>query len=147
MATITPSATINPTTMAANWGPGVSNNAQKWMNKTLNPRVLFNANPTQTAASWATGVQAAVANGSYATGLANTNMANMANGIATYGVAAYGASGTQKAANYAAKTQALAAAETQVLSTVLAMPKGKGANNNNRMLAWANGMAAYKGKI
>jgi hypothetical protein len=133
--------------MAANWGPGVSNNAQKWMNKTLNPRVLFNANPTQTAASWATGVQAAVANGSYATGLANTNMASMANGIATYGVAAYGASGTQKAANYAAKTQALAAAETQVLSTVLAMPKGKGANNNNRMLAWANGMAAYKGKI
>jgi hypothetical protein len=27
------------------------------------------------------------------------------------------------------------------------MPRGKGANNNNRMLAWSQGMAAYKGKI
>jgi hypothetical protein len=147
MATITPTSTINPATMAANWGPGVINNANKWMNKTLAPRVLFNANPAATAASWATGVQAAVANGSYATGLASTNMAAMANGIATYGVAAYGASGSQKAANYAAKTQALAAAETAVLATVLAMPKGRGANNTARMLAWKTGMEAYKGKI
>ena len=147
MATITPTSQINPTTMAANWGPGVSNNAQKWMNKTLAPRVLFNANPTQNQTNWIAGVQAAAANGSYATKLAAVNLANMANGIATYGVANYGASGTQKSAKYAAKTAALATAETAVLQTVLAMPKGRGANNNNRMLAWANGMAAYKGKI
>jgi hypothetical protein len=133
--------------MAANWGPGVINNSNKWMNKTLAPRVLFNATPTVTAASWATGVQTAVANGSYATGLQNTDMAAMANGIATYGVAAFAAAGTQKAANYAKKTQALATAETAVRATVLAMPKGGSANNNARMLAWANGMRAYKGKI
>lgn len=147
MATITPTASINPTTMAANWGPGVINNAQKWMNKTLAPRVAFNADPTTTAAAWATGVQAAVANGSYSKGLTGTNMAAMANGIATYGVAAYGASGSQKVANYAAKTQALAAVETQVRATVLAMPKGGAANNNARMIAWANGMRAAKGTI
>ena len=147
MATITPTNTINPTTMASNWGPGVSNNAQKWMNKTLNPKVLFNQNPTQNQTNWIQGVQTAAANGTYATKLAAVNLANMATGIATYGVANYGASGTQKAAKYAAKTTALAAAETAVLQTVLAMPKGRGAPNNNRMLAWANGMAAYKGKI
>jgi hypothetical protein len=147
MATITATATINPTTMAANWGPGVANNAQKWMNKTLSPRVLFNANPVATQQAWSVGVNAAIAAGRYAAGLAGTNMAAMANGISTYGVTAYGASGTQKAANYAAKTAALAAAETAVLATVLAMPKGRGANNTARMLAWKNGMEAYKGKI
>ena len=147
MATIQPTAAINPQTMAANWGPGVTNNAQKWMNKTLAPRVAFNADPQGNSAAWSQGVQAAITSGSYAAGLQNTNMAAMANGIATYGVTAYGASGTQKAANYAAKTQALAAAETTVRATVLAMPKGGSANNNARMLAWANGMRAYKGKI
>ena len=147
MATITPTNTINPTTMAANWGPGVTANAQKWLNKTLNPKVLFNANPQQNATNWLAGVNAAAASGSYATKLAAVNLTQMAAGISTYGVQNYGASGTQKAAKYAAKTAALAAAETQVLQQVLAMPKGKGANNNNRMLAWANGMAAFKGKI
>ena len=29
-ATITPTNQINPATMAANWGPGMINNAQKW---------------------------------------------------------------------------------------------------------------------
>lgn len=147
MATITPTNQINPTTMAANWGPGVTNNAQKWMNKTLNPKVMFNANPAQNQANWQTGVAAAAAKGTYATKIAAVNLQQMATGIATYGVANYGASGTQKAAKYAAKTAALAAAETQVLAQVLAMPKGRGANNNNRMLAWANGMAAFKGQI
>lgn len=147
MATITPTNQINATTMAANWGPGVVANAQKWMNKTLNPRTLFNANPTQAQTNWTAGVTAAAAKGTYATKLAAVNLTQMANGISTYGVANYGNSGTTKAAKYQAKTAALAAAETTVLASVLAMPKGKGANNNARMLAWANGMAAYKGTI
>lgn len=147
MAVIQATATIDPATMAANWGPGVSNNAQKWMNKTLKPRVMFNANPQQTQTAWSQGVNAAMAAGTYATGLANTDMTAMANGIATYGVAAYGAAGTLKAGNYAKKTAALAAAESSVLATVLAMPKGRGANNTARMLAWKTGMEAYKGKI
>src|SRR5260370_20271420 len=117
------------------------------MNKTLKPSVMFNANPTQNQANWIIGVQAAAAKGTYAAKLAAVNLTNMANGIASYGVANYGASGTQKAAKYAAKTVALANAENAVRATVLAMPKGKGANNNNRMLAWSNGMAAYKGTI
>lgn len=147
MATITATSTINPTTMAAHWGPGVTANAQKWLNKTLNPRALFNQNPTQNQANWITGVQAAAAQGTYAAKIAAVDLTAMANGISTYGVANYGAAGTQKAAKYSAKTVALAAAETSVLATVLAMPKGKGAANNARMLAWSTGMAAFKGRI
>src|SRR5258708_14444802 len=108
MAVIHPQPQCNPATMAANWGPGVINNANKWMTKTLAPRVAFNADPQGNQQAWSTGVQGAIAAGTYATGLANTDMAAMANGIATYGQAAYSAAGTQQAANYAQKTQALA---------------------------------------
>lgn len=147
MATITPTSTINAATMAAHWGPGVSANAGKWMNKALNPRVLFNANPAQNQQNWTQGVNAAAAAGTYAAKIAAVDLTAMANGIATYGQANYSASGTQKAAKYAAKTVALAAAETSVLQSVLALPKGRGANNTARMLAWKTGMEAFKGKI
>jgi hypothetical protein len=147
MATITPTTGINPTTMAANWGPGVSANAQKWLNKYLNPKVAFNSNPTQAQAAWQAGVTAAMAANRYATKMAAVNLTTAANNASTFGVTNYAASGTNKAAKYAAKTQALAAAETTVRATVEAMPKGRGQNNINRMVAWANGMAAYKGQI
>lgn len=147
MATITPTNQINAANMAANWGPGVVNNAQKWQKKTLAPRVLFNANPQQMQTNWTAGVNAAAASGTYATKIANVDLAAMANGIATYGTTNYAAAGTQKAAKYAAKTTALAAAESTVLAQVLAMPKGRGAANTARSTAWQNLMAQYKGKI
>src|SRR5258708_37502209 len=84
MAVIQPPAAINPTTMAANWGPGVINNAQKWQTKTLAPRVAFNAEPQGNQQAWSTGVQGAIAAGTYATGPANTDMAAMPNGLALY---------------------------------------------------------------
>ena len=147
MATITPTTQINPATMAANWGPGVINNAQKWQKKALNPRSLFNANPQQNQANWTAGVQRAAAQGTYASKLASVDLGMMANAISTYGTTNYAAAGTNKASKYAAKTQALAAAESAVLQTVHAMPTGKGANNEARMLAWSRGMSTYKGKI
>ena len=147
MATITPTNQVNAATMAANWGPGVTNNAQKWQKKTLNPKVLFNANPQQNQANWTAGVNNAAALGTYATKIAAVDLTAMANGIATYGTSNFAAAGTNKAAKYAAKTAALAAAETAVLQQVLALPKGAGANNENRMLTWSRGMRAYKGKI
>lgn len=147
MATITPTNQINAGNMAANWGPGVINNAQKWQKKTLNPKVLFNANPTQNQANWTTGVNRAAALGTYATKIQAVDLGAMANGIATYGTTNFASAGTNKAAKYAAKTVALAAAETAVLGQVLTMPKGKGANNEARMLAWSRGLSAYKGKI
>jgi hypothetical protein len=147
MATITPTTAINATTMAANWGKGVAANAPKWLNKYLNPKALFNANPQQAQTAWAAGVQAALAANSYATGMQNANLTAAANNASQFGVTNYANSGTTKAYKYANKSVSLAAAETSVLATVNAMPKGRGANNQARMLAWSNGMAAYKGKI
>ena len=144
---ITPSTQINPTTMGNNWGTGVSNNAQKWLNKYLNPKALFNANPQQSQVAWSAGIQRAQSLNSYAAGLAAADPNQAATNAQNYGVTNYANSGTAKAYKYKAKVAALAAAETAVLQTVASMPKGSGANNEARMLAWARGMAAYKGKI
>jgi len=147
MATITPTLTVNPTTMAANWTTGVQNNSAKWLAKYLAPSVLFNANPTASQAAWVAGVTAAAAAGSYATGMSSVNLTTVATNATTYGAANYAASGTKKAANYSAKTPALAAAITSVRATVSAMPNATLQDRINRMTAWANGMATYKGTI
>ena len=147
MATITPTTTVNAATMAANWTKGVAANSQKWLAKYLAPKALFNANPSQSQTNWIAGVNAAAAANSYANGLANVNLTTVANAASTYGVTNYAASGTNKAANYANVTQALASAISAVRATVLAMPNATLQDRINRMTAWANGMATYKGQI
>lgn len=147
MATITPTLQTNPTTMATNWSKGVAANAQKWLAKYLAPKAAFNANPTQAQAAWITGIQAAMARNAYATGLGNADLTMAANNASTFGVTNYAASGTNKAAKFAAKAPNLANAINAVRATVEAMPKGGLQNGIARMTAWATGMAAYKGKI
>ena len=147
MATITPTSQVNAATMAANWTKGVQGNSAKWLNKYLNPKSLFNANPAQAQQAWQAGVTAALAANSYQTGLAAADPAVAAANATTYGATNYANSGTAKAYKYQRKSAALAQAISTVAAQVNSMPKGKGANNINRMVAWANGMAAYKGKI
>lgn len=147
MATITPTLTVNAANMAANWTKGVSANSAKWLAKYLAPKVLFNANPTGAQANWIAGVNAAAAANSYANGMQNVNLTTVANNASTFGVTNYAASGTNKAANYQAKTTNLANAITAVRNTVNAMPNATLQDRINRMTAWANGMAAYKGTI
>jgi hypothetical protein len=147
MATITPTNQVNAATMASNWTKGVNNNAAKWLAKYLAPKRLFNANPSQSQVAWQSGVQAALAANSYANGMAAADPTQAANNATQYGQTNYANSGTTKAYKYTRKTNALAAAITQVMQQVDAMPKGKGANNQARMLAWSQGMAAFKGKI
>ncbi len=147
MATITPTSTINPTTMAANWSTGVRNNAQKWLNKYLNPRAAFNANPASAQLAWQAGVSRAISLGTYATKLGAADLTMAANNASSFGVVNYGNSGTAKAAKYAAKTAALASALSAVRATVLAMPNATPSDRIARMVAQATGMAAYNGKI
>jgi hypothetical protein len=147
MATITPTLNTNPTTMAANWSKGVAANAQKWLAKYLAPKALFNANPTQSQAAWTAGIAAAQARNAYANGLQNADVTMAANNASTFGVNNYAASGTNKAAKFAAKTPALATAINAVRQQVESMPKGGLQNGIARMQAWATGMSAYKGKI
>ena len=147
MATITPTQTVNAANMAKNWGPGVTQNAQKWQFKTLNPKRMFNSDPQRAQADWAAGVARAQAQGTYATKLANVDTAMMANAIATYGTTNYSAAGNNKAAKYAAKTQALAQAITAAMAAAAALPGGKGTASDARMLAFKHTMESYKGKI
>lgn len=133
--------------MAANWTTGVTNNAQKWLNKYLNPRAAFNANPTQSQAAWQAGITRAISLGTYATKLGAADLTMAANNATTFGVINYAASGRNKAPKYAAKTTALASALTTVRQQVLAMPNATLQDRLARMTAQATGMAAYKGKI
>lgn len=149
MAGITPTQTVNPQTLVANWTAALqsSANQQKLLNKYLNPKAAFNANPAQSQAAYATGVQRAIAANKYANGMANANLAAAAQNMQQNGITNWANSGTSKAYKLAAVAPALAAAINTVSQTVNNMPKGKGANNQARMNAWFTGMSSYYGKI
>ena len=146
---ITPTLQVNPTTMTNNWSAGLSSptNQQKLVQKYLNPKRAFNADPTGSQASWQTGIARAQAANKYANGLQNADLNAAANNMQQFGGTNWGAAGTSKKYKYAAKAANLAAAINSVMSTVDAMPKGRGANNIARMVAWAQGMGAFYGKI
>jgi hypothetical protein len=147
MATITPTLTVDPARMAANWGPGVQNNATKWRDKTLTPKRMFNANAAQSQATLLIKVQAAVAANRYVTSVGKVDLTAMANAIDTYGMGNYSAAGVNKAAKYAAKTPKLASAINAALAAVALIPRGTDANNDNRALTFSRTMRTYKGTI
>lgn len=149
MATITPTLNVDPTTMIANWSGGLANptNQQKLINGYLKPRRAFNADPAAFQTAWITGITRAQSASKYAHGLANADLTAAATNMQQFGGTNWSQSGTSKKYKYAAKAPALAAAINAVLATVNAMPTGKGASNEARMLAWSRGMAAYYGKI
>jgi hypothetical protein len=147
MATITPTLTVDPARMAANWGPGVQNNAMKWKQKTLTPKRLFNTNAAQSQQTLLTKVQAAVAANRYVTAVGKVDLAAMATAIDTYGETNYANSGLNKAGKYAAKTPRLAIAINAALAAVALIPRGTDANNDNRSLTFARTMRTYKGTI
>ena len=146
---ITPTLNVDPVLMTNNWSSALANptNQQKLINKYLNPRVLFNANPTQSQANWQQGVTRAITANKYASGMQNANVNQAATNMQTYGGANWGTSGTSKKYKYQAKSVNLANAINQVRATVDAMPVGRGANNQARMNAWFTGMSAFYGKI
>ena len=149
MATITPTTTVSPTTMTANWTAGLQSptNQAKLIAKYLAPKKFFNADPAGAQAAYSTGVTRVIAANKYASGMQNANVQQAANNMQQYGGANWSASGTSKAYKFAAVAPALASAISAVQQTVNAMPKGRGPANIARMNAWANGMMAYYGKI
>ena len=146
---ITPTLNVNPTVMIANWTAGLQNptNQQKLINKYNNPKRAFNADPAGAQQAYSTGVTRAIQANKYASGMANADLNKASANMTQYGGANWGAAGTAKAYKYAAVAPALAAAISSVSATVASMTKGRGANNQARMLAWFNGMSAYYGKI
>src|SRR5260370_21404053 len=149
MPPITPTLSVDPTIMTTNWSTALTSGPgqQKLVYKYQHPKRLFNADPIGAQASWATGVNRALAAGKYAHGMTNANTDQAAANMVSYGGSNWANAGTAKKYKYAAKAAALASAINQVLSTVSAMPKGRGGNNQARMNAWFTGMYAYYGKI
>jgi hypothetical protein len=147
MATITPTGSVNATAMAANWGPGVRNNSQKWLQKYLAPKRLFNADPAGAQVAWNAGVQSALAANSYQNGMANADVTQAANNATQYGVTNYANSGTAKAYKFTAVAPALANAINTSLQSIAGLPRGSGANNENRMITFSRTMHGFKGKI
>jgi hypothetical protein len=146
---ITPTLTVDPTVMTNNWAGGLQNptNQQKLVYKYTHPKRLFNADPAGAQVAYSSGVQRAIAANKYAHGMTNADTNAAANNMTQYGASNWGAAGTNKKYKYQAKATNLANAINQVLNTVSAMPKGRGANNIARMNAWAQGMAQFYGKI
>ncbi len=146
---ITPTTQVNPTTMTANWSASLASptNQQKLVNKYNNPKRAFNADPAGAQTSYSAGVTRAIQANKYANGMAKADLNKASANMTQYGGANWAAAGTSKAYKYAAVAPALASAISSVQATVSAMPKGRGANNQARMLAWFNGMSAYYGKI
>jgi hypothetical protein len=149
MPPITPTTATNPQTMLANWSAGLANptNQQKLINKYNNPKRAFNSDPAGAQTAYSAGVTRAIQANKYANGMARADLTKASANMTQYGGANWGAAGTSKAYKYAAVAPALASAISSVAATVAAMPKGRGANNQARMLAWFNGMSAYYGKI
>lgn len=149
MPPITPTLNVDPTVMTNNWGTALSSGPgqAKLVYKYTHPKRLFNAEPAASQASYQIGVSRAIAANKYANGMANADTNKAADNMTTYGGPNWAQAGTSKKYKYAAKATNLANAINSVLSTVTAMPKGRGAANQARMNAWFSGMSAYYGRI
>jgi hypothetical protein len=146
---ITPTLNVDPTVMTNNWSGGLANptNQQKLVYKYTHPKRAFNADPAGAQVAYSSGVQRAISANKYSHGMASADLNKAADNMTNYGASNWGQAGTNKKYKYAAKAANLANAINTVLSTVSAMPKGRGANNIARMNAWAQGMAQFYGKI
>jgi hypothetical protein len=146
---ITPTLQVDPTVMTNNWAAGLANatNAAKLVYKYQHPKRLFNFNPQQQQTDYASGVARAVAAGKYATGMAGADLNAAATNMQNHGATNWSNAGSSKKYKYQRKANSLAGAINTVLANVEAMPKGRGANNRARMLAWHDQMSAYYGKI
>lgn len=146
---ITPTLTIDPTVMTNNWSAGLSNptNAQKLVYKYNHPRRAFNADPAGSQTAWQNGITRAISVNKYATNLGAADLNKASDNMTNFGGSNWSTAGTTKKYKFAAKSAALASAISTVLSTVNAMPKGRGGNNRARANAWFDGMSTYYGKI
>jgi hypothetical protein len=133
--------------MATNWSKGVAGGAQKYITGATNPRRLFNADPQGAQQSYVNGVNTAIANNRYATGLQNTDLNQMATNITSFGGARFAQAGTSKAAKFTAKSTALAAAIQSAQQSIANMPRVTPQDRIARSQAFQTAMLAFKGKI
>ena len=146
---ITPTLTVDPNLMSANWGTALTSGSgqAKLIYKYQHPKRLFNADPSGAQTAYQAGVNKALAVNKYAKGMAAADPNQAAANMVQYGGANWSQAGTSKLYKYQAKAAKLAALINSSLAVVNAMPKGKGAANQARMNAWFTSMSAGYGTI
>lgn len=146
---ITPTNTVDPSVMVNNWSAGLGSptNQQKLVYKYTHPKRAFNADPQGSQSAYQQGVTRAIAANKYASGMAHADVNKAGDNMAAFGGANWSAAGTTKKYKFAAVAPALANAINASLSTISAMPKGRGGNNKARMNAWFDSMSSFYGKI
>ena len=146
---IQPTLQVDPTVMANNWSAGLANpnSVQKLLYKYQHPKRAFNHDPNGQQAAWSTGVNRALQASKYAHGMAQADLNAAATNMVNHGGQNWSNAGTSKKYKFQRKAASLAAAINTVMASVEAMPKGRGANNRARMLAWHDQMSAHYGKI
>ena len=146
---ITPTLQVDPNVMSNNWSAGLANpnSVQKLIYKYQHPKRAFNHDPAGQQAAYSTGVQRAIAANKYATGMQHADLNQAALNMVNHGGTNWSNAGTSKKYKYQRKAASLAAAINQSMAAVEQMPKGRGANNRARMLAWFDQMSQHYGKI
>lgn len=146
---ITPTLQVDPTVMVNNWSAGLANpnSVAKLLYKYQHPKRAFNHDPAGQQTAYSAGVTRALQANKYATGMQHADLNQAATNMVNHGGTNWSNAGTAKQYKFKRKAASLAAAINQSMSAVDAMPKGRGANNRARMLAWFDQMSAHYGKI
>jgi hypothetical protein len=146
---ITPTLQVDPTVMTNNWSAGLANpnSVQKLLYKYQHPKRAFNYDPAGQQVAYAAGVTRAIQANKYAHGMAGADLNAAATNMVNHGGQNWSNAGTSKKYKYQRKSASLAAAINSVMASVDTMPKGRGANNRARMMAWFDQMSQYYGKI
>ena len=141
----TPRTTIDPAAMVTAWSAGVGRSGAKWSKNTLNPRRMFNANPTKAAQNWTAGVSEAAPK--YAANLAATDLVGMEASIVGPGQTRFTQSGTQKVTKFKNKSQSLATLIAAAMAAVANMDTSTPAARIAKSAAFQNYMHDHANQV
>lgn len=146
---ITPTLQVDPAVMTNNWSAGLANpNAvAKLLYKYQHPKRAFNHDPHGQQNAYQAGITRALQANKYATGMQHADLNQAAANMVSHGGQNWSNAGQAKKYKFQRKAASLAAAINSSMAAVETMPKGRGANNRARMLAWFDQMSSHYGKI
>lgn len=140
-----PGTPVTPAEAAANWQQYSAQKAQKWVARTLKPKVLFTTAAIAQAQTWMNRL-IEVGTAGFIAGMnrAAQNLDKIATNISTNGAAAYTAGINGKAYKYAGAINGLL---PQIQSIAASLPpRGDASANDQRMLLMSSRLRALRGQ-
>lgn len=135
---------IDATTWASRWAAGVEGASEKVTQGVQSTTKDPIQSAIAAAATWQRNVSSAAALQAYKSGLGRSNKAQWQAAMIDKGIPNMGVGARAKQAMMPAIMAPVLAYASATQAAVNAMPKGKGANNEARMLAWSRRMGQYK---